>query len=79
LPVELADAVRLNGWLVEYCRRERTHFVPTREAQRLGPVRDKSKLTIAIQELEELDRVRVTHEGRRKTIKVNPALIEVTP
>lgn len=77
LPTELADAVRLNGWLVDYCRRERTHFVPTREAQRLGPVRDKSKLTIAIQELEELDRVRVTHEGRRKTIKVNPALIEV--
>jgi putative DNA primase/helicase len=77
LPVELADAVRLNGWLVEYCRRERTHFVPTREAQRLGPVRDKSKLTNAIQELEELDRVRVAHEGRRKTIKVNPALIEV--
>jgi len=77
LPVELADAVRLNSWLVEYCRRERTYFVPTREAQRLGPVRDKSKLTIAIQELEELDRVRVTHEGRRKTIKVNPALIEV--
>ena len=78
LPVELADAVRLNNWLVEYCQRERTHFVPTREAQRLGPVRDKSKLTIAIQELEVLDRIRVTHEGRRKTIKVNPALIEVT-
>lgn len=78
LPVELADAVRLNDWLIEYCRRERTHLVPTREAQRLGPVRDKAKLTIAILELEELDRVRVAHEGRRKTIKVNPALIEVT-
>ena len=79
LPVELADAVRLDGWLVEHCQRERTHLVPTREAQRLGPIRDKEKLAIALRELEELDRVRVTQEGRRKTIKVNPALVGVTP
>jgi putative DNA primase/helicase len=75
LPAELADAVRLDGWLSEHCQRERTHFVPTREAQRLGPIRDKEKLAIALRELEELDRVRVTQEGRRKTIKVNPALV----
>jgi putative DNA primase/helicase len=77
LPAELADAARLDSWLIEYCRRERTHLVPTREAQRLGPVRDKEKLTTALRELEELDRVRVTQEGRRKTIKVNPALVAI--
>ena len=75
---ELADAARLDSWLIEYCQRERTHLVPTREAQRLGPIRDKEKLTAALRELEELDRVKVTQEGRRKTIKVNPALV-VTP
>jgi len=79
LPSELADAARLDDWLIAYCKRERTHLVPTREAQRLGPIRDKEKLTTALRELEELDRVRVTHEGRRKTIKVNPTLAEVTP
>lgn len=78
LPAELADAVRLDSWLIEYCQRERTHLVSTREAQRLGPVRDKVKLTTALRELEELDRVKVAQEGRRKTIKVNPALV-VTP
>jgi len=77
LPAELAAAARLDFWLIEHCRRGRTHLVPTREAQRLGPVRDKEKLTTALRELEELDRVRVTHEGRRKTIKVNPALVGV--
>ncbi len=75
LPAELADAARLDSWLIEYCQRERTHLVPTREAQRLGPIRDKEKLTTALRELEELDRVRVVQEGRRKTIKVNPALV----
>ena len=78
LPAELADASRLDGWLIEHCQRECTHMVSTRDAQRLGPVRDKEKLTTALRELEELDRMRVTQEGRRKTIKVNPALVWVT-
>lgn len=78
LPAELADAARLDSWLIEYCQRARTHLVPTREAQRLGPIRDKEKLAAAWRELAELDRVRVVQEGRRKTMKVNPALV-VTP
>ena len=77
LPAELADAARLDSWLIEHCRANRTHLVPTREAQRLGPIRDKERLATALRELEELDRVRVAHEGRRKTIKVNPALLGV--
>ena len=79
LAVELADAARLDGWLIDHCRRERTHLVSTREAQRLGPLRDKEKLAAALRELEELDRVQVAQEGRRKTIKVNPALVVVVP
>ena len=79
LPDELADATRLDTWLIGYCQRGRTHLVTTREAQRLGPVRDKGKLAIALRELEDLDRVRVTHEGRRKTIRVNPSLLGIEP
>lgn len=78
LPQELADAVRLDSWLIEHCKRERTHMVSTREAQRLGPVRKKERLTTALRELEELDRVLVVQDGRRKIIKVNPSLV-VTP
>jgi putative DNA primase/helicase len=77
LPPELADAARLDTWLIGYCHRQKTHLVPTREAQRLGPVRDREKLMAALRELEELDRVRVSKERRGKTIKVNPALLEV--
>jgi putative DNA primase/helicase len=79
LPPELADAARLDGWIIEHCRREHTHLIPTREAQRLGPVRDKERLATALRELEELDRVRVTQEGKRKTIKVNPVLARGAP
>ncbi len=79
LPAELADAARLDGWLIEHCRRGQTHLISTREAQRLGPIRDKEKLAAALRELEELDRVRVVQARRRKTIKVNPALFGVVP
>ena len=78
LPVELANAGRLDSWLIEYCRRERTHTVPTRKVQQFGPggLRERTVIDQAIRELEELGRVRLVREGRRKDILVNPALIE---
>lgn len=76
LPPALADAARLDGWLIEQCRRQQTGSVSTREAQRLGPVRDKERLAAALQELEELDRIKVEQGGRRKAIHLNPALAE---
>lgn len=78
LPAELADAGRLDTWLIEYCRREHTHMVSTRDAQRLGPVRDKDKLTTATKELVDLDRIQIRKDGRRIAICVNPALIGIT-
>jgi putative DNA primase/helicase len=76
MPAEMADAARLDAWLVAHCRRERVGTVPTRDAQRLGPVRDKERLGAALQELEELSRVRVIRADRRRLIEVNPALLE---
>lgn len=79
LPAEVAGAARLDLWLAEFCRRERVQAVSTRDMQRLGPIRDKEKLAAALRELEELDRVRVVVDGRRKAIHLNPALIGATP
>jgi putative DNA primase/helicase len=79
LPAELADAVRLDAWLVDYCRRNRTHMVSTREAQQYGPVRDKGRQDTALNVLEEFARVRQGNEARRKFVRVNPALLEGKP
>jgi putative DNA primase/helicase len=78
LPPEMADAARLDGWLIETCQRERSMSVPTREAQRLGPVREKMRLEAALRELAEIDRVLVVQDGRRKRIEVNPLLVGVS-
>lgn len=37
LPAELANAARLDRWLIEYCKRERTHLVPIAKLQQAGP------------------------------------------
>ena len=77
LPAELADAARLDTWLVEYCRREGTHLVPIAKLQQFGPggLRSKATIETALRELEEAGRARTEREGKRKMIAVNPALL----
>lgn len=75
LPAELADAVRLDGWLIEYCRRGRTHLVGKSVALQYGPLRKKDRLHAAIRELCELDRLQVRKDGKRAMLAINPALL----
>ena len=79
LPEEQADAVRLDCWLIDYGKREKTSIIPRREVQRNvtpGHLRQKNTLDIALAELVESGRVRLIQEGRRKEIHINPVLLE---
>lgn len=75
LPAEMADAARLDGWLIDYCRRERVETVNKRYLRQHGPVRDGARLDSAIMELMALDRLRLQKDGRRIDLAVNPALV----
>jgi putative DNA primase/helicase len=75
LPAELADAARLDSWLIEYCQRGRTHFVGKNHVRQHGPLRDGARLDTAIRELAELDHLRLVKDGKRLTIQVNPVLV----
>ncbi|MDP2030763.1 MAG: DUF3987 domain-containing protein [Thiobacillus sp.] len=79
LPAELADAARLDTWLVEYCQREQRYSVSKNHVRQHGPLRDGARLDAAIRELAELERLRLLKEGKRLTIQLNPALVGVTP
>jgi putative DNA primase/helicase len=79
LPEEQADAVRLDSWLLDYCRREKTNIVPRREVQRNvtpGHLRQKAALDFALDELLEAGRVQLIQDGRRKEIYINPVLLK---
>lgn len=75
LPAELADAARLDSWLIEHCSRARAHFVGKNHVRQHGPLRDGGRLDAAIRELAELDRLRLEKDGKRLTIHLNPALV----
>ena len=79
LPAELADAARLDSWLIEQCQRERTQFIGKNHVRQHGPMRDGARLDAVIRELAELDRLRLEKDGKRLTIHLNPALVRVTP
>jgi hypothetical protein len=76
LPEELADAVRLNDFLVKYCLDHKTHIAAKSMVSQCGPnqLRKKERLDRAIKELCDLDRLKVDKDGRRIILKVNPAL-----
>jgi len=78
LPRDLADAARLDDWLLDHCRREGTLTVATRAVQRYGPGSLRHRIgdiESAVSVLTELHRARLRTEGKRKDIEVNPALV----
>jgi putative DNA primase/helicase len=75
LPLPIADATRLERFLIEWCRRHGRRSIPRREAQRQGPVRDGSRLDAALAELVDVHRVRTMVDGKRILLAVNPALL----
>jgi putative DNA primase/helicase len=75
LPVEQANAARLAGWLIEYCRRERVAAIAKSHAMRHGPLRDKATLDPALSVLDELGHVRIFKDGKRVMVEANPALL----
>jgi hypothetical protein len=77
VPTEIANAAKLDAWLIEHCQRERVGEVSTKTVQHRGPgpLRDRAALQPALAELEELGRIRVVAVGKRRLIEVNPALL----
>jgi putative DNA primase/helicase len=76
LPEELADAARLDTWLIEHCRRQGIYMIGKRHVRQHGPLRDGARLDIAIRELYELDRARTIRDGKRILLAINPSLLE---
>uniref|UniRef100_E6PW61 DUF3987 domain-containing protein n=1 Tax=mine drainage metagenome TaxID=410659 RepID=E6PW61_9ZZZZ len=72
---ELAEAARLDGWLLAYCRQNQAQEIGRRDAQQYGPLRDGAQLDAVLRELETLGRVRLTKQGKRHIITLNPALL----
>ena len=81
LPEEQANAARLERWLADYCRREKTAIVQRRVVQQFAAPRILRKgpvLDAALDELAAEGHVRLIQDGQRKEIHVHPALRKVS-
>jgi putative DNA primase/helicase len=79
LPPELADAARLDRWLIERCKTDVTCVVGKNHVRQYGPIRNGMRFDVATRELVELDRLRVMKDGHRQVIAMNPAILGEWP
>ena len=77
IPPEVGNAMLLEIWLLDRCRRMGIAEVPVNHIQKYGPnrVRRKDCLSAALGVLEAAARIRCATAGRKKSIKLNPALL----
>lgn len=78
VPTDLADAMRVIRWLLEYDSAKTCGVVTTRDLQRLGPVRNKDRLDAALRQLQDHHHAHLRTDGKRKLVEINPALWEAT-
>jgi hypothetical protein len=78
MPTELANAARLEAWMLDYCKREQTDQVQTRVIQqRISPVslRDGAVFAKAVSELAVLGRARLVKDGKKRTVQIRPEVL----
>jgi len=73
------NSMKLDTWLVGYCKQHRVPGVSRKDIQQNGPscTRRKINLDAALGELVEAGRAREVKEGRQKMVEINPSLLEV--
>ena len=74
---EMANAARLDKWLLGYCKREGVAQVSNKKVQQFGPsgLRDKTTIESVVRQLNSLGRARIVEDGRSRLIQVNPKLL----
>jgi len=75
-PELISDSLRLIRWMKEYFQLHGSEKVTFRDLQNRSPIREKSRLTIALQELQDTHHIKQKSSGKSKLIHLNPALME---
>lgn len=80
LPSDLINAIKLDSWLIDYCKTRQAGHIEKSKARQLAPnkLRNIQELNKALEELELRNRIRVSTDetGRRGVIEVNPNLLK---
>lgn len=74
-PVGVKNTVKLDAYLVRYCRQYDTTTVPKSYVMQHSALRDKNSLNDALEQLAGLNRIRAVSDDRTTLIELNPKLL----
>jgi putative DNA primase/helicase len=75
IPAHVSNAIKLDAYILKYCREHNTDVLSQNYILQRGTIRDAGTLKKALQELAEANHIRLFTEGRASMVKVNPELL----
>ena len=77
IPEHINSAIRLDDYIVRYCRDHQSNTLAKNYLRQHGAIRDKKLLNDALDELIDANRIKIFLDNRTCMIEVNPALLGV--
>ena len=77
-PSHLANAIKIDQYILRYCREHNTNVIQQNHIRKHGAIRDTKLLKDALNELVEANRIRIVLDGKTHMVEVNPELLEVS-
>ena len=74
-PEHINNAIKLDAYILRYCRDHKANMVQKNHLRQHGAIRDKKLLNDALDELIDANRIRIILDDRTNIIEVNPALL----
>lgn len=75
IPEHINNSIKLDDYILRYCRDHKTDTVAKNHLRRNGAIRDKKLLDDALDELIDANHIRIILDDRTSMIEVNPALL----
>ena len=78
IPSHIANAIKIDQYILWYCREHKTNVIQQNHIRKHGTIRDTKLIKDALIELAEANRIRLILDGRTHLVEVNPELLEVS-
>ncbi|MBC7787413.1 MAG: DUF3987 domain-containing protein [Methylophilaceae bacterium] len=77
VPEHVTSAIKLDEYILRYCREHKTDTVTKNHILRNGAIRDKKAFNDALDELVDANHIKIVLDDRTSVLEVNPALLGV--
>ena len=77
-PSHLANAIKIDQYILRYCRKHKTNVIQQNHIRKHGAIRDTKLLKDALNDLVDANRIKIVLDGKTHMVEVNPELLEVS-